>query len=629
MHEEVSVKEEPRVRSIVDEEEYEVRRQRRNEEYEESERLLKKEDEERAQYWEELALKKRKKEQEKKPLNILNDQINNYWKAPERLKYAHLVTPLDQAVRRANVTLDQSFVQSDFKKEIVFVTRDIDLENKLILALSIKRKPLLHSMFQENLLLHKRQPMQNNSLKEDIISVHQHMKHNNSQDDTITVFIPTREYYQQNQEMFSVPLKCNGYPVFIPDRLKIVSQSSMNAGNSGTPCHLGNSCGNGGFFDPKLPKDDNDSPLQTLLNTVAMVALGMCSNRSAMIAEFAGLNAVMTVGSAMPIVVGGVVIGYLTKMILPGCKTPILCETARNTKNMSKEELSEYIKAKKIYDALIEQENIIFLAEMANKIACQNGVYVKGSSSDPVIDDPIVDPRLNYHLGHGQRLLDLSTSVAGSNDRYSFHNGKVIKFTCTSAWYDPTKKKYSAAVVDDLTVLSKADKKLLRRYYGFNVNHELYLQKKKRERQKQELKNFEKDRKKRENDANRGNNSDPDKDPKKDPKGKGVVADAAANEAKKKVMKYTGSPKHHENSKGKASKAPHHGQKVLDNSILVKTKGNQGLETRVGVENGEVVKFQEQAPCQYHGYIVEENLDQDSINTLIAAGLMRTNGKLK
>ena len=141
-------------------------------------------------------------------------------------------------------------------------------------------------------------------------------------------------------------------------------------------------------------------------------------------------------------------------------------------------------------------------------------------------------------------------------------------------------------------------------------------------------------KKQRHNDVNRTSNSGPDKDPDEDKKKSGVapVAGAPAKtsvDEVKKQMKYTGNPKHHINSKGNASKPPHDGQTTLEKkSIHVKTRRNGNLETRVAIENGKVVKFDEHAPGEYHGYIVEKNLDSESKNALIKAGLMKPNGKI-
>lgn len=125
-------------------------------------------------------------------------------------------------------------------------------------------------------------------------------------------------------------------------------------------------------------------------------------------------------------------------------------------------------------------------------------------------------------------------------------------------------------------------------------------------------------RKPRQNDANRI-----------DTPNSGNGLDTIPSETKTKTRKYTGNKKHHPNALGKNSKSPINGQKALNESKLVKIKGNQGLETRVGIENNKIVKFQEHAPGEYHGYIVEEKLDQDTRNTLIKAGLMKPDGTLK
>jgi hypothetical protein len=54
---------------------------------------------------------------------------------------------------------------------------------------------------------------------------------------------------------------------------------------------------------------------------------------------------------------------------------------------------------------------------------------------------------------------------------------------------------------------------------------------------------------------------------------------------------------------------------------------------RVGIENGNFVRFNEHCPNKYHGYIIEkfQDLDRAAKNALYNAGLIRdiTKGKIK
>ncbi|MBP9765437.1 hypothetical protein KBD08_03820 [Candidatus Babeliales bacterium] len=643
-----TVKIESRVDSKVEEEE----ERRRNDDYYERQNELRRkqilDDEERSQYWEEQALKKRKIEQEvqktKKAqqnnrLKNLNDQINAYGKDPKILQRAHLAVPLDQDARRAKILSDQLVVPDSFTKKIVFTDYDVGVENKLILALlSKKETPLSGGLLQTKKIMQARQDLVHNQFKNDVtLTPLTSVKINKLQEDTITVFIPTQEYYQKNKKMFSVPLKCNGYHVFIPEILKLDKQSdkhqliskSSGLGNAPTfdVSYIGGN-GGGGPFKPQDPDDSKDdgqkSSVKSFFKSVGVAILGSCVGQLAMTAEIAGIGVTVSIGAGVPVVVGSMVIGYLVKVRSHKRNIVTPTDLVSKAQNVSKDQHGDYQQKTKKFQDLLEQEKIIFLSEQANKQAFQNGVYVASSQENLVIDGPVVDPNLAYNHGHGQRLLDLSTAVEGSNDRYIVHEGNVIKFTCTSGggWFDKT-KKYSAKVVQDLNVLTRADKQHLFACYGYDANQVLYLQKKKRERE-------ELARKTREDDSNRSNNSDPDQGPKKNPPGKGVVAAVAANETKKKVMKYTGNPKHHINAKGPASKPPRDGQKVLDNSVLVKTNKN-GLSDRVGVEDGQIIKLHEHAPSEYHGYIEENPKSMPSAykDALYEAGLIKSTKSCK
>ena len=60
---------------------------------------------------------------------------------------------------------------------------------------------------------------------------------------------------------------------------------------------------------------------------------------------------------------------------------------------------------------------------------------------------------------------------------------------------------------------------------------------------------------------------------------------------------------HHPNSKGVKSQAPKNGQKALNNSVIVKEKGNNNYQRRVGISDGEIVVLDETSPGKYHGHV--------------------------
>ena len=97
--------------------------------------------------------------------------------------------------------------------------------------------------------------------------------------------------------------------------------------------------------------------------------------------------------------------------------------------------------------------------------------------------------------------------------------------------------------------------------------------------------------------------------------------------AKKRV--YVDVKYHHKNSTGGRSggKSPSakDGQKALDNSILLKRKGNQGYERRIGVEEDYYVIFDEHTPGEFHGHISAwEKLTDEMKNLLRKNNLTQT-----
>ena len=108
----------------------------------------------------------------------------------------------------------------------------------------------------------------------------------------------------------------------------------------------------------------------------------------------------------------------------------------------------------------------------------------------------------------------------------------------------------------------------------------------------------------------------------------------AQNEPVGNKGKYEDAAYHHPNSKGVKSPAPKNGQKALNNSILVKAKGNNGYQRRVGVSDGEIVVLDENNSGNFHGHvrtwkeICNDNGSKDLKKILLDNGLVDKKGNI-
>ena len=92
--------------------------------------------------------------------------------------------------------------------------------------------------------------------------------------------------------------------------------------------------------------------------------------------------------------------------------------------------------------------------------------------------------------------------------------------------------------------------------------------------------------------------------------------------------KYENNPKHHKNVRGNISPPPKFGQKALNNSLYVKTNDN-GLQVRVGTENGKIITFREHVKGRFHGYVdIWEKLSHRTQRVLKDARYVNHRGKI-
>ncbi|OGB86128.1 hypothetical protein A3J41_00470 [candidate division TM6 bacterium RIFCSPHIGHO2_12_FULL_38_8] len=288
-----------------------------------------------------------------------------------------------------------------------------------------------------------------------------------------------------------------------------------------------------------------------------------------------------------------------------------------------------------------EEDFIKAVAKYANEIAFKNGTCTQWADGQKIDLSP-VDPRLKYNHGPLQRLVDISTPIPGSNDRFTIVDGKIIKFTkCDMLGYGlsnailkaishrsdlyqaPGQAAYKASVIEDLSMLSKAEIESLRDHWGFDFK--------------------QKEKEKNQDNPNHNKNSDgPDKDPNDDKgKTKKAAAAAAAKKAKDELdrasqNKYTNgkgvhesNPKHHQNAQVGIAKEPARPIEALKDSLFVDEN------TRVAIQDGEIVIFRKHGTTAdgfpiYHSYI-EENIHRvkDAKQVLSDAGLIHPkNGKV-
>ena len=91
---------------------------------------------------------------------------------------------------------------------------------------------------------------------------------------------------------------------------------------------------------------------------------------------------------------------------------------------------------------------------------------------------------------------------------------------------------------------------------------------------------------------------------------------------------------HHPNSQGAKSPAPKNGQKALNNSVLVKEKGNNNYQRRVGISDSEIVILDETSSGKFHGHvrtwkeICNDYGSKDLKKILIDSGLVDKKGNI-
>jgi hypothetical protein len=92
--------------------------------------------------------------------------------------------------------------------------------------------------------------------------------------------------------------------------------------------------------------------------------------------------------------------------------------------------------------------------------------------------------------------------------------------------------------------------------------------------------------------------------------------------------KYENNPKHHKNVRGNISTPPKFGQKALDNSLYVKTNDN-GLQVKIGIEDGKIIAFHEHTKGHFHGYVRPwKELTRDMKEALSIARWINHRGKI-
>jgi|GEM_PF-1250686 len=556
---------------------------------------------------------------------LIEGFVQTYWQAPEKLKYANLVKKLtsEELSHKHETPKVVQFDSENPGRGLTFTRRDVKPEEDL--------KPLDY----DDKILERLQRYRFQKVAQ--------------QTDKITVFIPTREFYELNKDLFSVPREYNGHPVFIPEKFKsseaspgsvMLKEATSNGSN--LQAHVTPARGSGSMppLDPKDPKNSQGTDAKNVIVGALTATAYMTGAAMVGVAECAGTAGAIAVTAPLaPVVVGTVLIGCYVSVSIPGFRDPVVVQRDVDTKHMTQAEYDAYIQAKAQYNQLRKDAIEARQAVEANEILFQNGKYKESESgNNPIIDGPLVDPSLHYCYGNGQRLLDISTSVSGSTDRLAVQDDKVIKFT--KDLYD----NYTAAVVEDLATLSRQDKTALRDYFNYEVKQKL---------KKQEQQQREKDK----SGKGKGGGGGPDdKDPNqnnknakrgllgyigdkakkkldemeaaKAAKAAKVVKDAPKLNSRGKPMKYTGVGYHHKNSsgghQGGKSPGPRDGQKSLNDSILFKEKGNQGYERRIGVEEDYYVIFDEQRPGEYHGHIdFWDDLRGEVQDALYEAGIVK------
>ena len=93
--------------------------------------------------------------------------------------------------------------------------------------------------------------------------------------------------------------------------------------------------------------------------------------------------------------------------------------------------------------------------------------------------------------------------------------------------------------------------------------------------------------------------------------------------------KYEDASYHHKNSKNTKSQAPKNGQEALNNSELVKEKGNTNYQRRIGISEGEFVILDETGNRVFHGHVRDWNeLTREMKDILIQKQLVTKKGRI-
>ncbi|MBP6892593.1 hypothetical protein KBB68_03365 [Candidatus Babeliales bacterium] len=418
-----------------------------------------------------------------------------------------------------------------------------------------------------------------------------------SVDETIKVFIPTREFYENNREYFATTKDIAKYPIFIPESFKTNKVSLLAVynhyfhGEKSTGFYFSPDSNFNNFSpdprDPKNKKSLQQDQIMTIIATVAGQMLGVA--RYAVVAGEAGVTMTFA-GPLIPVLVGTVIVGYVTTVIIPGLKDPVPVVIDPDIKNMTQEQREEYLKAKKLLDDFEKQQNNLKVAKIANDGAFKNGICT-GWSDEKIIDLAPVDPILMYKHGSLQRALDIAISIpisiTKSNpltvaklvnpiEKIVFFDGKIIKFKQESGKFGLT-NSYKATLVEDIGQLTKQDEKILRETWGCKAK-----------------KNLNEQKKQQQNNASKTSSGGPGQDPN----------DPNENKDKKKQPngEYESNPKHHQNTQKNIGKEPPRPIEALGNSLYVDEK------TRVAIQDEKIVIFRKHGTTvdgipKYHSYI--------------------------
>ncbi len=307
----------------------------------------------------------------------------------------------------------------------------------------------------------------------------------------IKVFIPTREFYENNKEYLACVKKVRGCPVFIPENIQsgvdamVISNNYYHGAHSNS-AYFSSDMHSGSFDSDPWGKKNKNVPTRAQIMSATLAALAQTAGASglAVAAGVGGVSITLT-GPLIPVIIGTVVVGYVATVIIPGLQRPVCVMIEPNTQNMTKEQYEQYLQAKKQQEDLEKQQIIIRQSRQANDLVFKNGVFAGCAQNKTINLDP-VDPQLMYGHGPLQRALDISSAVAGSSDRFAVVDGKVIKFSLQQPsnlhYVHQLHAKYEATVVEDFGKLSKKDLESLRKFWNFEAKKK-DKEKKKQQRQ--------------------------------------------------------------------------------------------------------------------------------------------------